>query len=98
MVQFLINPETLKKEINSLKKAKDAISTKLELDTVALELQTIDKLKEVETEFNKVIDIYKKLLEQDIQNLEVIIAEWMKVDAKYAGQNAWTRFKQDFWK
>ena len=42
MVQFLINPETLKKEINSLKKAKDAISTKLELDTVGLELQTID--------------------------------------------------------
>ena len=98
MVQFLIDQETLKSEIASLKTAKDAISTKLELDTAGLELQTIDKLKEVETEFNKVIDIYKKLLEQDIQNLEVIIAEWMKVDAKYAGQNAWDRFKQDFWK
>lgn len=87
MVQILINPEPLKSEIESLKSAKEGITAKLIIDTDGLDLQTINKLKEIEENFNKLIESYKGLLDQDIRNMDVIIAEWMKVDAKYAGQN-----------
>ena len=87
MVQILINPEPLKSEIKSLKSAKDGITAKLTIDTDGLDLQTIQKLKEIEADFNKIIEAYKGLLEQDIKNMDIIIAEWMKVDAKYAGKD-----------
>ena len=56
----------------------------MKIETDGLELETITQLKDIVTNFNNVIKSYKKLLAQDVKNLEVIRSEWMAVDSTIA--------------
>lgn len=88
--QILIVPEGFQKEIDALTTSKDSVLDEiLKIETDGLELETITQLKDIVTNFNNVIKSYKKLLAQDVKNLEVIRSEWMAVDSTIATHGEW---------
>lgn len=88
--QILINPEGFQKEIDTLTSTKVAVSDNiLNIETDGLELETITQLNNILNKLSSVTKNYKKLLEQDAKNLEVIKSEWMALDSFIGLHGEW---------
>ena len=88
--QILIVPDGFQKEIDALRSTKEAIPDKiLKLETDGLELETITQLTNIISKLDSIVKNYKKLLEQDAKNLEVIKSEWMATDSFIGLHGEW---------
>ncbi|MGQ7463001.1 hypothetical protein ACTGZQ_10960 [Streptococcus suis] len=86
--QILINPEGFYPEIDNLSAAQALITDEMfSIDKGELALDTISELDNLVKELNSLYVLYREHLGRDVKNLNVIIAEWMKVDTSLAGKN-----------
>ncbi len=47
-------------------------------------MQSVDKYMECVEEFNKTIELFGKLLDQDTESMKLIKAKWMNLDSDVA--------------
>lgn len=86
--EILINPEGLYPEIGNLSAAQALITDEMfSIDKGKLELDTISEIENLVKELNSLYVLYREHLGRDVKNLDVVIAEWMKVDVSLAGKN-----------
>ena len=57
---------------------------KYSLDKQGVRLQSVDKYMECVEEFNKTIELFGKLLDQDTESMKLIKAKWMNLDSDVA--------------
>lgn len=86
--EIYINKDEFSAEIDALSSAKESITDKMFVFAKGdLVLDTVDEIERIVEQLNKLYVAYRQRLEQDIKNMDVMIAEWMKVDESLAGKN-----------
>lgn len=85
MAEIFLNPKEFQGQIDSFKTGADSIKElKYTLDKQGLRLQSIDKYMECVEQFNKTIELFGKLLDQDTESMKRIKAKWMNADSEIA--------------
>ena len=85
MAELYLDPEGFQKQIDSFKSGADNVKNlKYSLDKQGVRLQSIDKYIECVEEFNKIIELFGKLLDQDTESMKLIKAKWMNLDSEVA--------------
>ena len=83
MAELFLDPKGFQGQIDSFKSGTDSIKgLKYSLDKQGVRLQSIDKYMECVDEFNKTIELFGKLLDQD--TMKLIKAKWMNLDSDVA--------------
>lgn len=86
--EILIDIEPFKTEITSIETVKEGIpETFCSIDSEGLELDSVTQLQTLVETLDSLYVDYRNHLAQDVKNLNVILANWMKVDADNAGKN-----------
>lgn len=92
MTEIIIKPEELTKEISSARSANEKVKAlKYDVDKKDLQLQGIDKLLDCLSALNSAIVAFGEITEIDIQTLEKIKAQWMKLDEDLASKTTFDR-------
>ncbi len=88
MAELFLDPKGFQGQIDSFKSGADSIkSLKYTLDKQGVRLQSVDKYMECVEEFNKTIELFGKLLDQDTESMKLIKAKWMNLDSDVATKN-----------
>lgn len=64
--------------------AREIILAENEQSKQGVRLQSVDKYMECVEEFNKTIELFGKLLDQDTESMKLIKAKWMNLDSDVA--------------
>lgn len=81
MAELYLDPKGFQGQIDSFKSGTDSIKRlKYSLDKQGVRLQSVDKYMECVEEFNKTIELFGKLLDQDTESMKLIKAKWMNLD------------------
>jgi len=84
MAELFLDPKGFQGQIDSFKSGADSIKgLKYSLDKQGVRLQSVDKYMECVEEFNKTIELFGKLLDQDTE-MKLIKAKWMNLDSDVA--------------
>ena len=85
MAELFLDPKGFQGQIDSFKSGADRIKgLKYSLDKQGVRLQSVDKYMECVEEFNKTIELFVKLLDQDTESMKLIKAKWMNLDSDVA--------------
>ncbi|MFR6447700.1 MAG: hypothetical protein ACLUO6_09650 [Ruminococcus sp.] len=85
MAELFLDPKGFQGQIDSFKSGADSIKgLKYSLDKQGVRLQSVDKYMECVEEFNKTIELFGKLLDQDTESMKLIKAKWMNLDSDVA--------------
>lgn len=85
MAELYLDPKGFQAQIDSFKSGADSIKElKYSLDKQGVRLQSVDKYMECVEEFNKTIELFGKLLDQDTESMKLIKAKWMNLDSDVA--------------
>lgn len=85
MAELFLDPKGFQGQIDSFKSGADSIKNlKYTLDKQGVRLQSVDKYMECVEEFNKTIELFGKLLDQDTESMKLIKAKWMNLDSDVA--------------
>ena len=85
MAELFLDPKGFQGQIDSFKSVADSIKgLKYSLDKQGVRLQSVDKYMECVEEFNKTIELFGKLLDQDTESMKLIKAKWMNLDSDVA--------------
>lgn len=97
MAEIIIKPEELQKEINDSKKTNEKIKAlKYEVDKKDLQLESINKFLEGLDALNLAIEEFARITESDLHNLEIVKAQWMKLDEDLASKTIFDRVSDVF--
>lgn len=82
MAELFLDPKGFQGQIDAFQAGKDSIKElKYNLDKQGVRLQSIDKYMECIEEFNKLIELFGTMSDQDTQSMKQIKAKWMNVDS-----------------
>lgn len=85
MAELYLDPKGFQSQIDSFKSGADSIKElKYSLDKQGVRLQSIDKYMECVEEFNKLIELFGALMDQDTESMKLIKAKWMNLDSEVA--------------
>lgn len=85
MAELYLDPKGFQSQIDSFKSGADSIKElKYSLDKQGVRLQSIDKYMECVEEFNKLIELFWSLMDQDTESMKLIKAKWMNLDSEVA--------------
>lgn len=85
MAELYLDPKGFQSQIDSFKSGADSIKElKYSLDKQGVRLQSIDKYMECVEEFNKLIELFGSLMDQDTESMKLIKAKWMNLDSDVA--------------
>jgi type VII secretion effector (TIGR04197 family) len=85
MAEFFLDPKGFQTQIDSFKSGADSIKElKYSLDKQSVRLQSVDKYMECVEEFNKTMELFGQLLDQDTESMKLIKAKWMNLDSDVA--------------
>ena len=85
MAELFLDPKGFQGQIDSFKSGADSIKSLIyTLDKQGVRLQSVDKYVECVEEFNKTIELFGKLLDQDTESMKLIKAKWMNLDSDVA--------------
>jgi len=85
MAELYLDPKGFQSQIDSFKSGADSIKElKYSLDKQGVRLQSIDKYMECVEEFNKLIELFGSLMDQDTESMKLIKAKWMNLDSEVA--------------
>lgn len=85
MAELFLDPKGFQGQIDSFKSGAGSIKElKYALDKQGVRLQSVDRYMECVEEFNKTIELFGKLLDQDTQSMKLIKAKWMNLDSDVA--------------
>ena len=85
MAELFLNPQEFQGQIDSFQTGADEIKAlSYSLDKQGVKLQSIDKYMECVEEFNKTIQLFATMMEQDTQSMKLIKAKWMNLDGDMA--------------
>lgn len=89
MADIIIKPEELQKEITNGRKSNDKVKAlKYDIDKKDIQLKSIDKYLECLSELNSAIVTFGEITEVDLHTLEIIKAQWMKLDEDLVSKTA----------
>lgn len=85
MAQLYLDPKGFQAQIDSFKSGADSIKAlKYSLDKQGVRLQSVDMYMKCVEEFNKTIELFGQLLDQDTESMKLIKAKWMNLDSDIA--------------
>lgn len=85
MTELYLDPKGFQSQIDSFKSGTDSIKElKYSLDKQGVRLQSIDKYMECVEEFNKLMELFGSLMDQDTESMKLIKAKWMNLDSEVA--------------
>ena len=85
MAELFLDPKGFQGQIDTFKSGADSIKElKYSLDKQGVRLQSVDKYLECVEEFNKTVELFAKLLDQDTEAMKRIKAKWMNTDSDIA--------------
>ena len=85
MAELFLDPKGFQGQIDSFKSGADSIKgLKYSLYKQGVRLQSVNKYMECVEEFNKTIELFGKLLDQDTESMKLIKAKWMNLDGDVA--------------
>ncbi|MBD7913262.1 MULTISPECIES: hypothetical protein [Clostridium] len=92
MAQILIRPEDLQKEITSSRGTNGKVKAlKYSADKKNIQLQSIDKFLECLEALNSALAQFGDITEIDLHTLEIVKANWMKLDDDIASKTIFNR-------
>lgn len=85
MAEIFLDPQGFQSQIDSFKSGTDSIKElKYSLDKQDVRLQSVDRYIECVEELNKTLQLFGKLLDQDVESMKLIKARWMNADSEMA--------------
>lgn len=85
MAKLYLDPKGFQAQIDAFKSGTDSIKgLKYSLDKQGVCLQSVDKYMECVEAFNKTIELFGQLLDQDTESMKQIKSAWMNLDSDIA--------------
>lgn len=92
MAEVIIKPEELQKEISNSRKTNGKVKElRYHIDKKNVQLKSIDKFLECLSELNSAMVKFGKITEVDLHTLEIVKAQWMQLDEKFASKTIFDR-------
>ncbi|EJO5348008.1 hypothetical protein ACXAT3_001143 [Clostridium sporogenes] len=97
MAEIIIKPEELQKEITNSRNTNEKVKAlKYDIDKKDIQLQSINKFLECLGALNSAIVNFGKITEIDLHTLEIIKAQWMKLDEDLASKTIFDRVTDEY--
>ncbi|EPY2272060.1 hypothetical protein ACXAUS_000861 [Clostridium sporogenes] len=94
MAEIIIKPEELQKEITNSRNTNEKVKAlKYDIDKKDIQLKSINKFLECLGALNSAIVNFGKITEIDLHTLEIIKAQWMKLDEDLASKTVLDKTK-----
>lgn len=85
MAEIYLDPQEFQSQIDAFASSSDCIKDlKYSLNEQNVRLSSVDRYLECVEELNKTLELFCRLMDQDIESMKLIKAKWMNTDSAIA--------------